>query len=94
MAFIIVALRRVGRGIISCLFEGVFFISLLLWDFSLVIVNTLTFKRRVGHVTPKGKPGEGGVWPEYIPPRQGDSRCACPALNAMANHGSFCSLRN
>ena len=94
MAFIIVALRRIGRGTISVLFEGAFFIGLLLWDFSLVIVNTLTFKRRVGHVTPKGKPGEGGVWPEYTSPRQGDSRCSCPALNAMANHGSFCSLRH
>ncbi|KAH9995905.1 Cloroperoxidase [Russula compacta] len=87
MAFIIVSLRRIGRGTISFLFEVAFFFYLTLWDFSLVIVNNLTFKRRVGHVTPKGKPGEGGTWPEYIPPRQGDSRCACPALNAMANHG-------
>ncbi|KAI0324616.1 chloroperoxidase-like protein [Cubamyces sp. BRFM 1775] len=29
----------------------------------------------------------GGQWPQYIPPRQGDSRCSCPALNVMANHG-------
>jgi len=29
----------------------------------------------------------GGDWPEYIAPGDGDSRCSCPALNAMANHG-------
>jgi hypothetical protein len=27
------------------------------------------------------------MWPEYIPPKDGDSRCSCPALNVMANHG-------
>jgi hypothetical protein len=41
----------------------------------------------VGHVTPEGEPGAGGNWPEYIPPKEGDSRCCCPALNALANHG-------
>lgn len=87
MVFIITALRRIGRGVYSSLFEGVFFVSLMGWDFSLVLVNLITFKRRVGRVTPKGLPGEGGVWPEYVAPRQGDSRCSCPALNAMANHG-------
>jgi hypothetical protein len=75
MAFIIIALRRIGRGIFSKLFSAIFMLG---W---------MTFKRKVGRVTPKGQPGEGGVWPEYIPPRKGDSRCSCPALNAMANHG-------
>jgi len=84
---IITALRRIGRGTLSKLFDGSFFVGLTLWDFSLFLVNVLTLKRRVGRVTPKGQPGEGGIWPEYIPPRQGDSRCSCPALNAMANHG-------
>ena len=88
MVFIITALRRIGRGTFSRLFEAGFFVGLMSWDLSLVIVNLLTFKRKIGKVTPKGKPGEGGVWPEYIPPRQGDSRCSCPALNAMANHGT------
>jgi len=41
----------------------------------------------VDHVTPAGHPGEGGKWPEYIAPKEGDSRCSCPGLNAMANHG-------
>ncbi|KAI0298373.1 Cloroperoxidase [Multifurca ochricompacta] len=87
MAFIITALRRIGRGIFSRLFEAVFFASLLFWDFSLAIVNTFTFKRKIGSVTPKGSPGEGGVWPKYTPPSEGDSRCSCPGLNTLANHG-------
>ncbi|KAH9956338.1 Cloroperoxidase [Russula dissimulans] len=87
MVLIITALRRIGRGALSTLFNGGFSIGLMLWDLSLALINLLTLKRRVGRVTPKGYPGEGGIWPEYIPPRQGDSRCSCPALNAMANHG-------
>ncbi|KAG1722647.1 Chloroperoxidase, partial [Suillus paluster] len=44
-------------------------------------------QRRIGHVTPEGHPGYGGHWPEFRFPQETDSRCACPALNAMANHG-------
>ncbi len=87
MVFIVTALRRIGRGALSKVFDGTFFLGLMGWDFSLFLVNVITFKRKVGRVTPKGQPGEGGVWPEYIPPQEGDSRCSCPALNAMANHG-------
>ncbi len=87
MVLVVTAIRRLGRGTLSKLFDGIFFVSLMGWDFSLAFVNLITFKRRVGSVTPKGQPGEGGVWPEYSPPRAGDSRCSCPALNAMANHG-------
>lgn len=89
MVLIVTALRRIGRGAYSKLYQGAFFTGLMLWDFSLCVVNLFTFKRKVGHVTPKGHPGEGGVWPEYIPPREADSRCSCPALNAMANHGPY-----
>jgi len=42
---------------------------------------------KAGHVTPEGHPGAGGKWPEYFSPTDEDSRCSCPALNAMANHG-------
>ena len=89
MVLLITALRRIGRGVYSKLFEGAFFVGFVLWDLSLTTVNLLTFKRKVGHVTPKGQPGEGGIWPEYTPPRDGESRCSCPALNAMANHGPY-----
>jgi len=57
------------------------------WDFGLVLVNAVTPSRKIGHVTPEGTPGAGGKWPEYVPPKESDSRCSCPALNAMANHG-------
>ncbi|KAI9462010.1 Cloroperoxidase [Lactarius psammicola] len=87
MAFIPTALHRISCGTLSILFEALFFAGLLIWDLSLVFVNLFTIKREIGSVTPKGHPGEGGVWPEYIPPRSGDSRCSCPALNTLANHG-------
>jgi hypothetical protein len=57
------------------------------WDFGLEFVNVVTPRRKIGHVTPEGTPGAGGKWPEYVAPKEGDSRCSCPALNAMANHG-------
>ncbi|KAI6015114.1 Chloroperoxidase [Pisolithus orientalis] len=64
------------------LYSGIF-----AWDVVLSFGNLLRFKRHVGKVTPEGHPGYGGYWPEYRPPKEGDSRCSCPALNAMANHG-------
>ncbi|KAF8841957.1 Cloroperoxidase [Paxillus ammoniavirescens] len=61
--------------------------GILTWDVLLTLLNIVQFKRPVGKVTPRGHPGFGGQWPEYKPPQEGDSRCSCPALNAMANHG-------
>jgi Peroxidase, family 2 len=61
------------------------------WDVSLTLLNLVLPNRKVGHVVPEGHPGAGGVWPEYIAPKEGDSRCSCPVLNAMANHGSSSS---
>ena len=57
------------------------------WDFVLEVINVLTPNRKKGHVTPHGTPGARGKWPQYVAPTEGDSRSACPALNAMANHG-------
>jgi len=57
------------------------------WDVGLSVINLLTPNLKPGHVVPEGHPGAGGSWPEYIAPTEGDSRCSCPALNAMANHG-------
>jgi len=59
-----------------------------LWDISLTLFNLVTPKRPVGKVIPEGSPGAGGKWPEFIAPKEGDSRSACPALNALANHGA------
>ncbi|THV02274.1 Cloroperoxidase [Dendrothele bispora CBS 962.96] len=70
-------------GVVS-LFQNIFVFS---WDAILAIINLVTPRLKSGHVVPKGCPGERGKWPEYIAPKEGDSRCACPALNALANHG-------
>ena len=78
--------------LITPIANGLLTMAVLIWDFGLVLINLLTFSRKAGHVTPKGHPGAGGTWPEYIPPKEGDSRCSCPGLNAMANHGNHSSM--
>ncbi|GLB39741.1 putative peroxidase, family 2 [Lyophyllum shimeji] len=62
-------------------------LGVLAWDVGLTLFNLVIPKRKEGKVTPAGHPGADGKWPEYIAPKEGDSRCSCPALNAMANHG-------
>lgn len=71
----------------NILFKIVHDLVFFAWDASLTAVNVVTPKKKKGHVVPKGHPGFGGQWPEYVAPKEGDSRCACPALNALANHG-------
>lgn len=71
-------------SIVSRLFLDV---GILSWDILLTLFNLVRRKRRIGHVTPQGHPGYGKYWPEYRSPGETDSRCSCPALNAMANHG-------
>ena len=61
--------------------------ALTAWDNYLTFLNLVSPSRKVGHVTPAGHPGFDGKWPEYVAPKEGDSRCACPGVNAMANHG-------
>ncbi|KAJ7189505.1 putative chloroperoxidase [Mycena pura] len=61
-------------------------IYIFTWDAWLSFVNLFAPSRRIGGVVQQGNPGAGGKWPEFVPPKDGDSRCACPALNAMANH--------
>ncbi|KAH7915896.1 Chloroperoxidase [Hygrophoropsis aurantiaca] len=61
--------------------------GIISWDVLLTLLNLVQRKRREKHVTPEGHPGYGGHWPEFRPAQEGDSRCSCPALNAMANHG-------
>ena len=66
---------------------GIQFVGVVIWDFGLMLVNLVAPRLKPEHVTPEGHAGVGGTWPKYIAPKDGDSRCACPALNAMANHG-------
>jgi hypothetical protein len=74
-------------GFFSSVSHFFFDAGILSWDILLTLLNLVRRKRRVGNVTPEGHPGYGGLWPEFKPPQEGDSRCSCPALNAMANHG-------
>lgn len=83
----VVALKRISRGLGSAL--GGLLINGVLFpvDFLLFLFNLLTPDHKAGRLIPEGHPGFGGKWPEFVPPGEGDSRCSCPALNAMANHG-------
>ncbi|KAJ7092356.1 Chloroperoxidase [Mycena belliarum] len=62
-------------------------IYIFTWDAYLTLVNLITPNLKPGNVIPHGSLGAGGIWPEYVPPKEGDSRCACPMLNTLANHG-------
>ncbi|EJD01868.1 chloroperoxidase-like protein [Fomitiporia mediterranea MF3/22] len=85
--FVTNALARIFGGIAG-FFAGIGSnIFVFTWDFALFLLNLVSFKRKIGEVTLKGDIGYGGKWPMYIPPTETDSRSACPALNAMANHG-------
>jgi len=57
------------------------------WDTLLLLANLVTPSRPAGKIVPEGHPGFEGKWPQHIPAKEGDSRCSCPALNALANHG-------
>ncbi|TFY71288.1 heme-thiolate peroxidase [Dentipellis fragilis] len=74
-------------GLVSTLLDTLIVGGLLIWDLGLFLYNLVAPARRVGTVVLRGHPGFGGNWPDYIAPKESDSRCACPALNAMANHG-------
>jgi hypothetical protein len=78
-------------GIFNTISSAIVDLGVFNWDVLLTLCNLVSPNLKAGSVVPKGHPGEGGVWPEYVPPKEGDSRCACPALNALANHGR-CSV--
>lgn len=67
-------------------------VSILTWDAGLAVINAVAPKKAEGSVVEAGKPGHHGQWPPYQPPKATDSRSACPALNAMANHGVYLIL--
>jgi hypothetical protein len=53
------------------------------WDFGLFLANLILPAHHPNKVIAAGLPGHAGRWPEYVAPREGDSRSACPMLNAM-----------
>lgn len=84
---IVIAAARVGSGVVYGIGNLILPIRLFLWDFALTIYNLLVPLLPAERVVPEGRPGANGLWPEYIPPTETDSRSCCPMLNAMANHG-------
>lgn len=74
-------------GILGKLGEIFVDLSVILWDNGIAVLNLLSPKLKEGQVVPEGCPGHKGKWPEYVAPTDGDSRSACPMINAMANHG-------
>ncbi|KAJ3520121.1 hypothetical protein NMY22_g12887 [Coprinellus aureogranulatus] len=73
--------------LMAALKKAAFMAKVMAWDAGCTFLNLVTPNRKPGNVTPQGHPGADGKWPDFIPPKDGDSRCSCPALNAMANHG-------
>ena len=85
--FAAVALSRVVFALYSSVVGHLTNLGVFVWDAGLAIYNLLAPNLPAQKVVPQGAAGHQGVWPEYMPPQQGDSRSSCPALNAMANHG-------
>jgi hypothetical protein len=71
--------KKLGGGLVD--------LGVMVWDNAIMLLNFVTPNLQEGSVVPEGAPGHGGKWPPYVPPKEGDSRSACPMLNAMANHG-------
>jgi hypothetical protein len=76
-------------GIIDTIAYGARIAYAFAWDLALTTVNIVSPKKPAGSVIPPGLPGHGGVWPPFEAPKSTDSRSPCPALNAMANHGTL-----
>src|SRR5690348_5072675 len=74
-------------GIVQKLTKPFIDTFVFVWDFNLFLLNLVLPAHKPGQVVPAGAPGHGRKWPEYVAPQPGDSRSACPMLNAMANHG-------
>jgi len=86
-AFIVVAFSNLLGGLTGSLKALLVSAAVFIWDFGLAIFNLVTPHHAAGHVVPQGYAGANGLWPKYEPATSGDSRCSCPALNALANHG-------
>jgi hypothetical protein len=76
-----------NMGLVSGIANFFSSIYIFLWDTVLAFGNLVLPKRPTALVVPDGHPGSGGKWPEYVPAKEGDSRCSCPGINALANHG-------
>ncbi|QRW03303.1 peroxidase family 2 domain protein [Ceratobasidium sp. AG-Ba] len=75
------------KGILDPIYTIGVLLGLVVWDGGLHVANFFLPKKPIGAVVPLGTGGHGGRWGEYRPPRKGDARSPCPAINALANHG-------
>lgn len=73
----------IDMGIAQKLLKVFTDLFVMTWDLWLAALNILLPQRKSGHVVAAGVPGHNGKWPQYVAPRKGDSRSACPMLNAM-----------
>lgn len=87
-SLLVLATLRIVYGVYSSVVGAITNLGVLIWDGGLAIYNLVAPTLPANAVVPEGRPGARGVWPAYVPPGAGDSRCSCPALNAMANHGA------
>jgi hypothetical protein len=78
-----VLFNSISMGISQKLLKVFTDLFVMTWDLWLAALNILLPKHKSGQVVAAGVPGHNGKWPEYIAPRKGDSRSACPMLNAM-----------
>ncbi|KAJ1303533.1 hypothetical protein OPQ81_011718 [Rhizoctonia solani] len=64
-----------------------FLLYLLGRDAGLHVANAIRPRKTIGSVVAAELRGKDGNWGNFQPPRPGDARSPCPALNALANHG-------
>lgn len=92
----VVAFVRLVTSLLSSLGSALLTVGLLICDLGLTLYNVFAPLRPANRVVPDHCAGAGGLWPRYVAPSGADSRSACPALNAMANHGepvSFITIK-
>lgn len=90
-SLLVVVPTRLATELCSAVVAVLTNVVVFVWDVGLALYNVLTPRLHCERVVPAGCIGENGVWPPYVPPKEGDSRGSCPALNAMANHGACLS---
>ena len=78
-----VLFNSISMGISQKLLKVFTDLFVMTWDLWLAALNILLPQHKSGHVVAAGVPGHNGKWPQYVAPRKGDSRSACPMLNAM-----------
>ncbi|KAH9910302.1 uncharacterized protein B0H18DRAFT_963539 [Fomitopsis serialis] len=80
---------RLGVGLIYGVANIILPLRRLIWDLASTLHNAFSPLLPEDRVVPEGRPGEGGLWPRLIPPKDTDSWSCFSMLNAMANQGTL-----